>query len=173
MPLEQFILAAAGTFAIARALDECKRKPLPPSPGGTYPLIGHALVIPTEEEHLTYAKWSKELESDIISLQALGKTIVVLSSLESAIDLLEHRSAIYSDRPQLPVISDPDLLDWSHNTGSLPYGDRWRKQRRMTHDVLKSTANNQHFALMEVETRAMLKRMLESPHASFEKEVRR
>ncbi|KAG9074745.1 hypothetical protein FS749_013664 [Ceratobasidium sp. UAMH 11750] len=64
-------------------------------------------------------------------------------------------------------------LDWSYNTGSAPYGNRWRKQRRMTHDVLKNSVNGQHFARMEAETRAMLKRMLDSPHANFEKEVRR
>jgi hypothetical protein len=63
-------------------------------------------------------------------------------------------------------------LDWSYNTGSTPYGERWRMQRRLTHEVLKSSENSQHFALMEKETRAMLKRMLDTPQ-NLEKEIRR
>lgn len=88
-------------------------------------MLGHTLILPTDEEHLTYAKWAKELNSEsgsssirsflkstsgnIVSLTALGQTIIVLNSVERATDLLERRSAIYSDRPQLRVISDPDL----------------------------------------------------------------
>jgi hypothetical protein len=102
------------------------KKRLPPSPPGSYPFIGHALVLPNEQEHLVYNKWSKELNSkhvpvsiylsllstsigDIISLTAAGQTIIVLDSVEAANELLDRRSKIYSDRPQLRVIADPDL----------------------------------------------------------------
>ncbi|QRV98130.1 cytochrome P450 family protein [Ceratobasidium sp. AG-Ba] len=177
MAYENLTLVVAGVFATISALYGLKQRKssqrhLPPSPGGSLPLVGHAFVLPVGEEHLTYAKWSKDLNSDIISLQALGQTIIVLSSVRSATELLEGRSAIYSDRPQLRVISDHDLLDWSYNTGSLPYGSRWRKQRRITHEILKSSGDDQHFARMEGETRAMVKRMLQGS-SDPEKEIRR
>ncbi|CAE6354303.1 unnamed protein product [Rhizoctonia solani] len=147
-------------------------KPLPPSPPGSYPLIGHALVLPNEREHLVYNKWCKELHSDIISLTAAGQTIVVLDSVEAATELLERRSKIYSDRPQLRVIADPDLLGWGNNTGSAPYGPRWKKQRRITHEVLKPSANVRNFELFEKETYAMLKRLAMDPK-EFWNEFRR
>lgn len=155
--------------------DRTKRTPklpLPPAAPGSYPLIGHALVQPRNEKHIAYAKWCKELNSDIISLTSLGHTIVVLNSLEVATDLMDRRSTIYSDRPQLRVISDPDLLDWSYGTGSVRYGTRWKKQRRITRDFLKGSANIHHFALMEKETHDLLKRLLEAPNG-IEKELRR
>ncbi|KAF8608280.1 cytochrome P450, partial [Ceratobasidium sp. AG-I] len=171
--LPEVALLTLGTASVYYLLSKGTRKrlPLPPSPKGSY-LLGHALVMPTDEEYLVYAKWAEELNSNIISLSVLGKTIIVLNSVESATELLERRSAIYSDRPQLRVISDPDLLDWSYNTGSIAYGEKWRKQRRLTHNVLKSSENDHHFALMEKETRAMIKRLLESPN-EYEREFRR
>ena len=170
-----FIAAALGSSAFLLYRDRVKRAPslpLPPSPAGTYPLIGHTLVLPNDAEHLVYAKWAEELKSDIISLTALGQTIIVINSAEAAIDVMDRRSTIYSDRPQLRVISDPDLLDWSHNTGSAMYGPRWKKQRRMTHDALKNSGDTNHFALMENETRAMMKRLLQSSE-KLEDEIRR
>ncbi|KAJ7251706.1 hypothetical protein C8J57DRAFT_1238530 [Mycena rebaudengoi] len=41
----------------------------------------------------------KELNSDIIHLDAAGTSIVVLSSMEAIGDLFEQRSSLYSDRP--------------------------------------------------------------------------
>lgn len=35
---------------------------------------------------------------DVIYLEALGQKIIVLNSIQAAEDLLERRSAIYSDR---------------------------------------------------------------------------
>jgi hypothetical protein len=41
---------------------------------------------------------------DIISINTMGQTVVVLNSLEIAKDLLEKRGTIYSDRPWIPVV---------------------------------------------------------------------
>ncbi|KAG9090975.1 hypothetical protein FS749_000157, partial [Ceratobasidium sp. UAMH 11750] len=89
MSYQAAALTIAGAFAVACAFIGYKRRvssrlALPPSPRGSYPFLGHALVLPTDEEYLTYTEWSKELKSDIISLQALGQNIVILSSLQSA-----------------------------------------------------------------------------------------
>lgn len=36
---------------------------------------------------------------DVIHLSALGQSIIILNSARSIYDLLERRSALYSDRP--------------------------------------------------------------------------
>ncbi|CAE7069787.1 unnamed protein product [Rhizoctonia solani] len=145
---------------------------LPPSPPGSYPVIGHALVLPTQDEHITYARWCKELDSDILSVTVLGQTIVILNSVNAATELLDQRSVIYSDRPYLRVVCDPRLFDWGDGIVVLPYGPRWKKQRRIIHEVLKPSVNVQNFVLFERETRAMLKRLTVNPE-DFEKEFRR
>jgi hypothetical protein len=40
---------------------------------------------------------------DVISLNVLGRTIIVLGSEKAASELLDKRSAIYSDRPSFPI----------------------------------------------------------------------
>jgi hypothetical protein len=42
----------------------------------------------------------------VLYFNALGKSIVVLNSAEAALDLLEKRNAIYSDRPSLVMFRD-------------------------------------------------------------------
>lgn len=39
---------------------------------------------------------------DVLSLKLPGKTLIILNSEKAALDLLERRSAIYSDRPRFP-----------------------------------------------------------------------
>ncbi|KAL5638401.1 hypothetical protein ACGC1H_005175 [Rhizoctonia solani] len=167
-----FTLTALGSSAYLWYRGRRYNRSLPPSPPGSYPIIGHALVLPSKDEHLTYARWCKELNSDIISMTVLGQTIVVLNSINVAIDLLDQRSVVYSDRPYLRVICDPYLLDWGGGIIVLPYGPRWKKQRRIMHEVLKPSVNVRNFALFEREARATLKRLVASPE-NFEKEFRR
>ncbi|KAF8749924.1 cytochrome P450 [Rhizoctonia solani] len=91
-----------------------------------------------------YTKWSRKLGSDIISFNILGGTVIVLNSLNAAEDLLVKRSSIYSDRPQVHnTMSTSDrLLGWANNTGVISYGERWRAQRRMTHELLHKRASD-------------------------------
>jgi hypothetical protein len=47
-------------------------------------------------------------DSDIIHLNVAGTSIIVLSSSEAAVNLLEKRSAIYSDRQAaVSMVSSP------------------------------------------------------------------
>lgn len=47
---------------------------------------------------------------DVIYLNALGQSIVVLNSQQAALDLLQRRAAIYSDRPQTVVVGELYVL---------------------------------------------------------------
>ena len=46
----------------------------------------------------------KTLPGDILHLKVLGRHIVVLNSVDSAVTLLEKRANKYSDRPVIPTI---------------------------------------------------------------------
>ncbi|KAF8756438.1 cytochrome P450 [Rhizoctonia solani] len=170
-----FTLTVLGSSLYLLCRDRVFNKPplrLPPSPAGSYPILGHALVLPTKDEHLVYAQWCKELNSDIISLTVLGQNIIIVNSVEVARHLLDQRSTIYSSRPYLRAISDPDLLGWGDNIAIMPYGPGWKKQRSTMHGVLKSSANIHNFALFESESHGLLKRLMADPML-FDKEFRR
>lgn len=44
--------------------------------------------------------------SDIIYLNLLGQDVIVLNSLAACRELFDKRSAIYSSRPNMPMIND-------------------------------------------------------------------
>ncbi|KIP12644.1 hypothetical protein PHLGIDRAFT_61362 [Phlebiopsis gigantea 11061_1 CR5-6] len=96
---------------------------LPPGPKGL-PLIGSLLDLPRRQEWETYSRWS-----DVMSVTALGQRIVILGSFEATMDLLEKRSAIYSDRPYLALTGD--LVGHQKTIPLCPYGDRMKKLRRL------------------------------------------
>ena len=43
---------------------------------------------------------------DVIHLRVLDKHVIVLNSFEATNELFEKRSAIYSDRPDMPMLVD-------------------------------------------------------------------
>ncbi|CAE6462191.1 unnamed protein product [Rhizoctonia solani] len=144
---------------------------LPPSPQSD-PLIGHLRLLPTSDEHRVYARWGKELNSDIVSITVLGQTTVVLNSTAAVNELFDRRSTIYSSRVELPMITYPDLVDWSKFTSFLPYGDRWRAQRRMSHKVLHKKATMEIWPVSVKQSRMALQRISTNPDA-FIREIRR
>jgi len=148
--------------AIRAARDHQRRKGLPYPPGPRpLPIIGNFLDIPKWFAWLTYSKFSKEY-GNILSFQIFGQVIVVLNSAEAAKDLLEKRSAIYSDRPALPIL---EMMEWEWilpmATSSSNY---WRLGRRMLDRGLRPVAMASYRPMIQGRTRVLLSRLLENPH---------
>ncbi|KAH9976038.1 cytochrome P450 [Russula compacta] len=116
------ILLGAPTALITLALFAWyaakKRLSYPPGPK-RLPIIGNLFNMPSREEWVTYKKWSEEFGSDVIHVDVMGSHIVILNPTKAGHELLEKRSAIYSDRFG---------LDWA--IGFIPYGPTWRHLRR-------------------------------------------
>ncbi|KAF9463430.1 cytochrome P450 [Collybia nuda] len=129
---------------------------LPPGPKGL-PLIGNILDMPSDKDWLTFARWG-----DITSVNVLGQTLIILNSAKVATEMLEKKSAIYSDRPTLQL--GGELVGWKNALVFMPYGDRFRRFRRYIHQFLGNhEAMEQHLPLGEIETRRFLKRVLYKP----------
>ncbi|KAJ3545626.1 hypothetical protein NMY22_g2356 [Coprinellus aureogranulatus] len=145
---------ATSVFLYLRIRSRRSQHPLPPSPKGWLPILGHALQIPTRNCWTTFERWGKELgtysstpysliegtklttprlpaDSDMVHLEALGKHFMVVNSFEIAKDLLEspRRSLTYSDRPVSTMVNDLMGYDWTMAT--LPYNAKWKGQRRL------------------------------------------
>ena len=89
------------------------RLPFPPGPKG-HPLIGNLRDMPAQYQWLKYEEWGNDLGkrcsfpvtethqprlgSGILHLQFFGTHVIVLNTEKAATDLLDRRSAIYSDR---------------------------------------------------------------------------
>ncbi|KAJ7123122.1 putative monooxygenase [Mycena epipterygia] len=92
-------LAAATTVYLLSKLLFSRKDSLPPGPN-RLPLIGSALQVPREYPWLTFAQWRKAY-GNIVYADVLGQPLIVISSARIAKDLLDQRSAIYSDRPAM------------------------------------------------------------------------
>ena len=93
--------------------------PLPPGPPGL-PVIGNMLDFPKERPWLKFKELGNiygECESrpvirlicnynslgDILSLRMVDQQLIIVNDYDTAIDLLEKRSSIYSSRTSTPM----------------------------------------------------------------------
>ncbi|KAJ7235545.1 cytochrome P450 [Mycena rebaudengoi] len=130
------------------------RLPLPPGPR-KLPLIGNLRDMPSSFEWEKYMEWSKEHNSDIIHLDTLGTSIIVLSSAEAANELLEKRSTIYSGRRFIRGMEDKN---WFATFSSHP-----RTQRRLFHHTFNIEAVRRFHPKQRTATHELLRRILRDP----------
>ncbi|PBK60874.1 cytochrome P450, partial [Armillaria solidipes] len=115
--------------------------PFPPGPKGLS-FIGNDLDIPSEKEWLTFARWGEKY-GHIASVSVLGRRIVVINSAQTAIDILDKKGAIYSDRPI--VAMGRELVGWKNAFVLMPYGSRFRVSRRRVHQIFGTNTSFKQF----------------------------
>jgi len=76
--------------------------------------------------------------------------------------MLDKKSAIYSDRPVLQMAGE--LVGWKNTLVLLPYGDRFRRYRRLFHGLIGTPAAVKGFyPSQELEAKRFLRRLLTKP----------
>ncbi|KAI0267813.1 cytochrome P450 [Gloeopeniophorella convolvens] len=135
--------------------------PYPPGPKGL-PLIGNLLDMPRTYQWLTYERWGKEFNSDIVHVELPGMHIVVLNSAKAANELLGERSSIYSDRPQLKAITVLlEAANWS--IFSFPYGPKWKAWRKAFYAHFQPSAAQQYHPAQTRAARRLLRNLRDAP----------
>ncbi|KAJ3919103.1 cytochrome P450 [Lentinula edodes] len=159
------IVFGAGFFLLLVVIvvrNRAHRLPLPPGPKG-YPLIGNALSLPSERPWLTYCQWSKRFGSDVIHLSALGQSIIILNSARSIYDLLERRSALYSDRPS--TVMAGELVGYGDSPAFISNGPRHLTFRRLFSEVLIPRRVEEWRPLQEQKIQILVRGLTETPTA--------
>ncbi|KUJ15017.1 cytochrome P450 [Mollisia scopiformis] len=135
------------------------REPLPPSPPAD-PIIGHVRVVPAERPELTYVKWGKEHNTDILYLNFFGKSTIVLNSVQAAMELLDRRGAKYSDRPDFPFMKEQG---WQRNLAFFSSGPSFRRHRKMFQNAFTTANCVPYREAQEMEARKVVGRILKTP----------
>ncbi|CAE6501688.1 unnamed protein product [Rhizoctonia solani] len=151
---EALLLCLGLVLILWRRLAYSSKLPLPPGPPPHF-LLGNLRDFPKDREWLGYTKIGQDYQSDIISLSALGKTVVVLNSHRAVTDLLDKR-ANYADRPQIPMI---DLMGLSDIITFSQYGSRWRALRKGIHLDMQESIIPKYWSSQESEAQRLVARL--------------
>ncbi|KAF8494067.1 cytochrome P450 [Gautieria morchelliformis] len=130
---------------------------LPPGPPGL-PIIGNLFDIAKEDDPFP---WADHLErfGPISSVSVFGKTVVVLNDLQTAIDLLDQRSTVYSGRPIFTFAGE--MIGWDKQMIMSQNGPHFRYMRRLLKSYIGTKSAITAFEhLQETETRVFLLREL-------------
>ncbi|KAJ8075174.1 hypothetical protein PM082_019502 [Marasmius tenuissimus] len=141
---------------------------LPPGPTPA-PFIGNLLQIPSVSPEEVFRDWSA-VYGDIVHLRIFHQPMIVLNSYEAAQELLEKRSASYSDRPRFVLFSE--LMGWQHAPTHARYGPRFRKHRRFTHQTFNQQAAQSLRPVQEREALILIKGLMTTPD-QFAQHLRR
>lgn len=102
------------------------------------------------------------LIGDIVAVSVFGQEMLIVNSAQLAIDMLEKRSGIYSDRPSMEM--GGELVGWKNTLVLIPYGERFRNFRKMFHQVIGTNAAMAKFhTIEELETHRFLQLLLDRP----------
>ncbi|THU99222.1 cytochrome P450 [Dendrothele bispora CBS 962.96] len=138
-----------------------RRRNLPPGPK-PLPIIGNLKDIFQKDTHQWqhFASWKRKY-GDLTYVEVFGKSMLILNSSKATTDLLERRSAIYSDRPDMIMVND--LMGWYWDFAHQKYSDWWRLHRKTFHTGFQpSVVSTYH----DIQLRGMehfLRNMLKDP----------
>ncbi|CCM01206.1 uncharacterized protein FIBRA_03254 [Fibroporia radiculosa] len=163
------IVAILGLALLSRFIAARRKGPFPPGPKG-WPFMGNALDMPTSHHWKIFSQWS-ERWGDIVYVTVFGQPMVILNSLDHATELLERRSALYSDRPQMTSIGK--IAGWDQIVVLTPYGAQFREHRRLLSRYIGSHSAITKFApVLEHEVTKLIMRIIRQPKA-LDQQLRR
>ncbi|KAG6827504.1 hypothetical protein H0H92_011524 [Tricholoma furcatifolium] len=138
---------------------------LPPGPRGL-PIIGNMFDMPKEYEWKHWAK-HKDLYGPISTVNVLSTRVVIINDLQTAIDLLETKSSIYSNRPTFPFAGE--MVGWNKQMILSQYDDSFRLMRKYVKAYIGTkSAIVAHHGVQEMETKYFLARILQEPQSVLE-----
>lgn len=117
----------------------------------------HVLCLPS----CSYARSQRTgVAGPIIHLTVFNQSIIILNDPSYAVDMLDKKSRLYSDRPTLMMAGR--LIGWDDVVGLVPFSERWIEHRKMLAQFMGTKAKVEEFGeVLAEETEVYLRRILE------------
>lgn len=153
----------------SRRLNNPLGLPYPPGPTPSIiPFVGNIYDMPIKEEWFKFTEWGKQY-GPLVMLEVMGQKICIINTIRAATDLLDARSAIYSDRPQMRMVRE--LMGWEFNVGLQSYGAKYKKSRKLFHHGFNPRASDAYQPIQTREIILLLEKFLRCPE-KFEELLR-
>ncbi|KAK7014772.1 hypothetical protein VNI00_019270 [Paramarasmius palmivorus] len=137
------------------------RKGLPPAPPQTL-VLGNLHNFPDlTQAFLTFTKWAQTY-GPIFHLRLFNKYFIVLNTGKAALDLLESRSNIYSDRPHTVFDHQVAMLNYNMFRMRVDH-PRFRVYRRMMQSGIGPRALQGYRSLQLQERNVLLRNLVDNP----------
>ncbi|XP_047312760.1 cytochrome P450 81Q32-like [Impatiens glandulifera] len=137
---------------------------LPPSPSPTFPIIGHLHLL-SDLPHRSFHELSQKL-GPVFSLQLGNRLAVVVSSPSAVEECFTKNDIILANRPNF--ISGKFI---GYNYTSMiesPYGDHWRKMRRLlTVEIFSTTRLNSSLSIRQDQVKHLLRDLYQVSSSTF------
>ncbi|KDQ32813.1 hypothetical protein PLEOSDRAFT_1033030 [Pleurotus ostreatus PC15] len=144
------------------------RKKMPPGPLGL-PFIGNSHQVPAVKPWRKFQAWNEHY-GPVVSLFLGSTPVVVLGTPQAAWDLLDKRSDIYSSRPRF--IMGGEILSDNKRGLMLPYGEEWRKWRKILHSGFHARKSDEYQPIQSLESKIMMHQILTEPKG-YERHIQR
>ncbi|KAI5119696.1 hypothetical protein M0805_003581 [Coniferiporia weirii] len=156
LPITVLTICASVGHRLLRRHSRLNLFPSPPSD----PFLGHVRILSTATPFTIFSEWRKTF-GDIIYLTIVGHPMIVLNTAEAARDLMDKRSANYSDRPA--TVLHGKMIGWGNMLSFTGYNDRFRVQRRFAHQYLNSQASMRLRPIQTEQVKVFIKNLLICP----------
>ncbi|UZP43300.1 hypothetical protein NXS19_011116 [Fusarium pseudograminearum] len=164
----QVFFLALGAVLVRLLFTGRRPKGYPPGPP-TIPVLGNIHLMPKRDAHLQFRRWADEY-GPVYSLILGTKSFIVLSSAQAVKDLLDKKSALYSDRQEMYV--GQVLGSGGLRLLMMGYGQTWRSFRKLVHSLLNVTAAKSYVPYQDLENKQMLYELVTQPD-QFLQSIRR
>lgn len=138
-----------------------QRRSLPPGPF-PWPIVGNHFQIKLPRPWLYLSDLSKQYNSPMITIWYGHKPSIVCNDIWTITDLCDKRASIYSSRPPMVMLGESRNAS-ENDQAVLPYGDRWRYHRRLTHQAVGTQAVRAYRPFQDAEIKILLRDLLTAP----------
>ncbi|KAG8984766.1 hypothetical protein FRB95_007778 [Tulasnella sp. JGI-2019a] len=133
--------------------------PYPPGPPGDF-ILGNLRQMSSSYQWLTFADWGRKY-GPLTYLNIVGQPFLVINTQKAAVDLLEKKASIYSDRPRLMMV---ELTGVDGGTAFVPMGPTHRKHRKLLTQALHPrVVERDYVPLQERSVRKLAQFLLDTP----------
>ncbi|KAJ4342318.1 hypothetical protein N0V95_006993 [Ascochyta clinopodiicola] len=126
-----------------------RMKHLPPGPKG-WPIIGNMMLLADTDRMMKVSKDWADQYGEIFYTKVGFSHFIWLSSPSAVKELMDKRGAIYSSRPQSPMIN---MVSNNERVNFLPYGDKWRSIRNILQSALNLQTSSTYKPVQDFESK--------------------